>query len=405
MATTYTSDRDFDVQVLEDAVRGHFAGKNALVGTQLQQSGAVIINDSLPAGRESLHNEITIPYFGTIGDFVANGESSAAVPVALKSTHEKATLARYSLAFEVSRWAQRSGPSDMDPYAECAAQIAMSAQRKIDELCVTEAATTPLVRDVYSASVPVYLDWDALVDSQALWGDEQDEIAGLVVHSHVEKGLRKLKDDNGRPLIVDNFANGRRVSMFGGLPVTVSDRVPLTDSSMGAVTEDGTTPPDVTLSGTPLGAWDLRIKIPVGGTRGTATFQFSTDGGNTWSASILTAASVELIDTASDSLVGMNGRTGITAAFAAGTYATDNTYRSMALLKATSLIIQRSALVFWYNRAAMSLETDKDILKHSDVAAMHLYGMAHLYRRRRNGYRPGVVAIKTNVPGYTGVIS
>lgn len=397
MAATTTDSRDFDVQILEETVRGHFSGKNALMGSILTSQGAVIVKGDMGMGRDFIGNEITIPYHGVIGDFSDNPEDTAITPVALRSTHEKATVGRSSLAFEVSRWARNSGPDD--PYEECARQIEVAATREFDRLCITAAAATPLVSDVYSASSPVYLDWDAIVDGRAKFGDEQDGIVGMVVHSRVEAGMRKLRDSVGRPLLIDSQMNGE-ITRFCGVPVLVSDRVPLEGSSMSTVVEAGTTPPDVTLTGTPLGAFNLRIKIIVTGARGTFTFQFSTDGGQTWSGTILSAASVPLIDPAADSTVGVNGRTGLTAAFEDAAAAANNTWESNAILKATSLVMQRGAMTLWYNRAAMGLETDKDILKHNDVAAMHLYRVAHLYRRRNGGSRPGVVAIKHNVQGF-----
>lgn len=402
MAATTTDSRDFDVQILEETVRGHFAGKNAFMGSILASQGAIAINDSLPVGREFIGNEITVPYFGVIGDFVDNPEDTAVTPVALKSTNERATIGRSSLAFEVTKWARNSGPTDADPYVECAAQIEIAAQRRMDALCITAGAATPLVSDVYSASVPVYMSWDNVVDARAQWGDESDDIVAMVVHSRVEAGLRKLRDTNGRPLLLDSLSNGSKVTYMAGTPLVVSDRCPLDASSMGTVTEAGASVGGVGFTGTPSGAWDVRIRIIAGGARGTATFQFSTDGGNTYSATMTTAATVVLTDTASDSLVGNNGLTGLTATFGVATYNVLSVYSSKALLKATSLVLQRGAMAFYYNRAAMSLETDKDILKHNEVAAMHIYGVAHRYRRRRNGKLPGVVALKTNVPGFIG---
>lgn len=400
MATTTTDSRDFDVQVLEDTVRGHFAGKNALMGSVLASQGAIIVRDSMRADRDFIGNEITVPYFGTLGDFQNNPEDTAITPSVLKSTHEKATVGRSSLAFEVSYWARHSGPADGDPYEECARQIEIAAIREMDKLCITAAAGTPLVKDVYSSNSPTFLDWDLIVDGQALWGDEQDDIVAMVVHSRVEAGLRKLRDSVGRPLLLDGMISGRTVSMFNGRPVLVSDRVPLTGSTMGTVVETGASVGNVGLTGTPIGPWDLKIDITTGGSRGTAKFKFSTDGGNTWSEELTTAATVDLIDPAADSLVGMNGQTGLTATFGVATYNDASVYSSKAVLKATSLILQRGALCFWYNRNAMGLETDRDILKHNDVAAMHMYRVAHRYRRRAGGSKPGVVALKHNVPGF-----
>ena len=403
MAATTTDSRDFDVQILEETVRGEFAGKNALMDSPLVSGGAVIVEDSMPRGREDIGNEITVPYFGVVGEFADNPEDTAITPQALRMTNEKATVGRSSLAFEVTRWARHSGPLDADPYTECSGQIQQAAKREMDRLMVTAAAGTPLELDQHSATSPVERAWEVIVDGRAMWEDEQDGIVGMVVHSRVEAGLRKLRDANGRPLLLDNMLNDK-ITRFCGVPVLVSNRVPLTASVMSPLimNEAGTTPPNLTLSGTPSGAWDLRLKITLAGARGTFKFQFSTDGGGTWSGDLLSAASVPLIDPAADSLVGVNGTTGLTVAIENAAAALDNTYNSKALLKATSLILQSGAMTFWYSRANMGLETDKDILKHNDVAAMHMYRVAHMYRRRRGGTKPGVVALKHNVPGFAG---
>ena len=50
-------------------------------------------------------------------------------------------------------------------------------------LTVAEAATTPLVLDKYSATVPQYLDWNYIVDGRAKWSDEQDGIVGMCIGS------------------------------------------------------------------------------------------------------------------------------------------------------------------------------------------------------------------------------
>lgn len=87
---------------------------------------------------------------------------------------------------------------------------------------------------------------------------------------------------------------------------------------MTAVTSAGTTPPTVTLSGTPNGAHDVRIEITAGGALATAVFRWSINGGSTWTSTVTTAASVVLTGS------------GLTAAFAAGTYATNNVYTAHA---------------------------------------------------------------------------
>lgn len=82
------------------------------------------------------------------------------------------------------------------------------------------------------------------------------------------------------------------------------------------VTALGSAPPTVSLSGTPAGYYDLRIEITTGGTVGVAVFRWSKDGGASWTSTVTTAATVAL------------GTTGLTAAFSAGTYATDHVYQA-----------------------------------------------------------------------------
>jgi hypothetical protein len=90
-------------------------------------------------------------------------------------------------------------------------------------------------------------------------------------------------------------------------------------STMTPVIAIGTSPPTVTLSGTPSSTpMTIMIDIIAGGALGDATFSWSADGGVSWSAVIVTAASVVL------------GATGLTANFASGTYSANNFYESSA---------------------------------------------------------------------------
>lgn len=401
----------FNPQVMTDTVRGAFRAKNAFVGSDLVALGIASVNGSMPRGGPSaIGQTIEVPYFGVIGEFADNSEGTAVTPTAFGQGYEQGTIKRQSLAFEVSRWAQGNAavdPAVGDPYMEAADQIRMAAQRAIDaQLVAAAAASGVYTKTTYSATTPKFLDYDTVVDAGANgFGDEGTGEMALLVHSRTQADLMKLKDSTGRHLLVMNETEGGQVMRFNGKRVVVSDKAPLTSSSMGSVTSSGTSPPVATLTGTPLGAWDLQIDCNLGGAHTTATFRFSVDGGNTWSETITTlgvGVATPLIDTAKDSLVGLNGKTGISVAFAAGTFNADNLWTSTALLQATSMLLRPGALVFWYASEHLGLETDKDIMKHTDLAAMHLYGVAHRYRRARGGSYPGVTLIKHNVSGYTG---
>lgn len=396
MARTTSSDILIP-EIFTDAVQAAFANKNAFMGSALAAAGAVVINDTFNGERDSVGNQVEVPYFSTLGDFVPNADGSAVVPSKISQTSEKATVSRDSLAFEVTRWGQNSKGGDA--YAEAASQVVMSATRAMDARVIAAAAAAGgLANDVYSSGSPVYLTYDLMVDSKMAWGEDQDDVAAIVTTSRGFADMLKIKDSTNMPLLTT--PRDGEWPTFLGMKVAISDRLPTTGSSMGAVTSGGTSPPVVTVSGTPTSfPSKLRIVMTLGGTLGVAKFKFSVDGGSTFSAEMTTGASVLLTDTAIDSLVGNNGTTGITAAFAAGTYNLDNTYSSNASLKARTMLVKKGALAFWYNRNALTLQTDRDILADSSLGAMHLYAAALRYRRRPGTglTKPGVVVISHNV--------
>ncbi len=408
MPTTIKSD-NYQPEILEDAIQGEFAQKTAFMGSRLSSLGVVVVDGSMPEGGEdAIGNEITVPYFGTLGEFEQNDDGNSVTPKKLVGTSEKATIVRDSLAFSVSRWARgmsRVNSALIDPYTESARQALAAAERAMDKRLIAAASAAGVyVKDVYSSGAPTTLDWNLCVDAKFDgWGDEQDDIAAILVHSQVHKDLMKLKDTTGRPLLLSSQGEGGPLDKFCGVPVCVSDRVPVTGSTMTTPVSSGTTPPVLTITGAPLGAFRLQIDCVLGGAHATAKYRFSTDGGNIWSADITTlgvGVAQELTDTAADSRVGVNGKTGLSVAFAAGTFNADNLWTSNASLKVMSMLLKRRSLAFWYSRKHLALETDKDIWKHSDEGALHLYAAAHRYRRIAGGTKPGVVQIVHNTSGF-----
>ncbi len=90
--------------------------------------------------------------------------------------------------------------------------------------------------------------------------------------------------------------------------------------AMGAVTSAGTTPPTITLTGTPNRYINLKVICTTLGARGTAVIKYSLDGGKTYSAAVTTAATMLM----SDPVTGLT--TGVTLAYASATAATDNVW-------------------------------------------------------------------------------
>jgi len=410
MAVTETGDI-FVPEILTDHVQGAIRDKNALMGSTLVSSGAIFVNGAMPkSGPGVIGTTVRMPYFGTIPAFTNNAEGSSATPQEIKSHYEDATVARSSLAFEASRWSQGAGAiTGMDPYDEATRQIVVQAVRRMDALMVAAGQGSSLVEDLYSATVPRYLTYaDVALAKARKMGDEQDGIVAMVCHSLVVGDLASTLDATGRPILT--MPENGTVPRLAGVPILISDSMPLTGSSMGTLTLDagGTGSATFALTGTPLGPWDLVIKCILGGECATATIQFSTDGGNTYSETLTTAATgvpLALTDTATDSLVGKNGATGVSVAFTNGAgadFVVTDTYSATANLCCESQIWTKGAGAFWFNAAAMELHTEKDILEDTDIAAMHLYGAPHVYRRRAGGTRPGVVRIKNNVSHFVG---
>jgi hypothetical protein len=424
MAKT-TKDDMLDPQILLDAIRGQLRNKKAFMGSILVSQGAVLVSPGMPkGGAGAIGKKIDIPYFGRLGKFVNNPDGSAITPTKLGQALEQATIARGSLASETTAWAE--GLADVDPNLgdpedEAARQIMEEAEDYMDAAMVTEFKTSPLALNFFSATDPVYGSWDRTVQGKTLWGDQQDGIVAMVAHSQSVADMATEKNGHGDAILALKEGPGGTMT-YNGIPLLVSDNVPLDGSSMLTPMVESVSQPDVTLAGTPSGPWKLVIKIIVGGASdGTAKFAFSTDGGNQWSATYTvpngggpivlddsTTSAVADIngERPDDTLVGKEGRTGITATFTNGTYTLNATFKSIANLCVTDMILQKGAGGFWYNAQRLGLKDDDDILADSTIIAAHLYHAAKLYRRRRGpGTRPGCVLLKKNVRGFTGVVN
>ena len=403
MAVTIKTDV-VDFEILTNTIQGQFAHRNALLNSVLTQSGAIAVEPTFPGqGADVIGQLVTVPYFGTLPAFVNNPDGSSITPAKIAMGSGLAPVSRSSLAFQASAWARASATED--PYGEMARQAEEQAQRRIEELIIEAAAGSELLVDLTSDATDV-LTYDHVVYAMTeAFGQDFMAAVAMAAHPLTLAGLATLKDSAGNYLLTSP-QNGSVQRLFN-IPVIGSPRTPKTGSVMGAVTPSGTAPPTATLTGTPLDAFkQLVLKCVLAGDHETATFRFSTNGGMTWSADIVTPAvgtPLELRDTATDSLVGVNGETGISVTFAAGTFSADNEWRSVPNFTVETQVYLPGAGAFWYNRDALELLTDKDILAHTEIAALHLYGVAHCYRRRLGGHTPGVLRIRHKVKGYRGV--
>lgn len=304
MAVTKRSDLIVP-EVLEDAIRGEFAGAKALYG-----SGASFVTPRGFPSNARGGDKITIPYFGTIGEFedLANNEGGsgavpALTPAKITMTDEEATVQHSGKAFEITNWSQLAAVY-ADPYAEAARQMREGLERMADAKLLAQANTSTLVHDIYSSTNAAGSEpeWDELLEARFKFGDEQNDIALMVMHSDVVLRLLQQADTQGRPIWQDVLKSGGLPAEVLGVPVKMSDRA---------------------------------TKTPEAGGASTAT-------------------------------------------------------------RYDTLIIKRNALAFWFSGNEPSVQTDRDILADTDVAAIHVYYAAHRYSRVAGGTTTGVVKFRHN---------
>lgn len=364
---TNTKANYFYPEIFEDAIRGAWPDLKALHGT-----GAAVVNMSMPWGDDRVGEVVKVPYFGSLGeleDVETDGDSLT--PARLSQSVEEARVRHSGKAFEITKW---GADAIGDPYEEATRQMLQATERRIDRALIEQAMTTPLVKDGLAST----FTYDLMVDGLSLFGDDLDDVALLGVSSKTLGDLYKLKDAFERPLLTDPIAGGLR--QFLGVPVVVSDR--LASSAFGSVTATGTTPPDITVTGEPTSAgYRFVIQCTKAGARGTSEIKWSSDGGISFSDPIVTAATMVL------------GETGATIEIDAGAMSVNNKWTFESAGTHTSLLCKRGSLVAWLN-GSPAIDDDKDILKNSKMAAVHIYWIAHRYKRLPGSTRPGIVALK-----------
>lgn len=147
--------------------------------------------------------------------------------------------------------------------------------------------------------------------NQAIVGTAASGTANSVV---AISDLKTLKSTFGSGPLVEAAAHALVIS---GGPVYCVKVAATNNGSNTSVTRTGTGPdPGVTVSGNPLDDYNVIVKIITGGARSTATFKISFDGGDTYSEEYVSAASVAT----------WASETGLTLAFAVGTYVAADTY-------------------------------------------------------------------------------
>ncbi len=143
-----------------------------------------------------------------------------------------------------------------------------------------------------------------------LVGSSSTGTAGFYLYQGTD--TQQVYDDLGDGILPNQVA--KHLLRSGGKPTLALKVAPSTAGSSSAITRsNGTVGPLPTLTLTPNDQYENVLVIGTGGAVGTATFTYSTDGGNTYSEELATAATYLL-------------PTGVTVNFTAGTYVAGETY-------------------------------------------------------------------------------
>jgi hypothetical protein len=221
MANTTRSNL-FVPQILQDAISTGFVGAKALFGTD-----AAILNGTLPEEKRG-GDTVTIPYFAAFGASQDTAEGTPLVPAQLTMSNETAAVFHTGNAITLTRWAEMAA-AFADPYKAASEMILETIVRRWDQSLIDTAVNAtglPASQkiDVWNATTPVTINYSTFVDAKLAFGDEQSDIAALVVHSKVLGDAYKLMDSYGRPLLIESPSQGG-LPQFLGVPLIVSDRM------------------------------------------------------------------------------------------------------------------------------------------------------------------------------------
>ena len=110
-----------------------------------------------------------------------------------------------------------------------------------------------------------------------------------------------------------------------------------------AMASSGTTPPPVFLSGTSVLAQpsDLQVQITTLGPLGTAVYRWSQDGGATWTTGLQTSAQVLPL-----------GQTGLSVSFSPGTYAVNDAYQGQGIATSSRVVAAGTGLTLGFAAGA-----------------------------------------------------
>ena len=219
MSTTQRSDLILPDVLAEEFSKG-IAGMNALYG-----SGVFTLNPGLQAGKDQEGQDVTVPYFESIGKAQQVPVSGALTPKKLTMSSETATVIHLGDAVSTSGWAKRAKSQGRDVNEVAAEQLVAGFKAKVDDLMadslIARGVSSSMLVDGSGHTFGV----SDIVDTQKKFGDELASNGGIrlwVMQSKPYWDAATLSDSTGRPLLVP--VAGDDLMRIGNKPVMMSDR-------------------------------------------------------------------------------------------------------------------------------------------------------------------------------------
>ncbi len=219
MSTTQRSDLILPSILAEEFSKG-------IAGMQpLQGSGVFTVNPGLQAGQSEVGNDVTVPYFESIGKAQQVPTGGALTPKKLSMSSESATVIHLGDAVSVNGWAARAKQTGRDQYDIAREQLLAGFRAKLEDLMIDSLVARAVAKSmIYDGSGATVSTTD-IVEGQKVFGDELASNGGIrlwVMNSKPYWDLASLVDTTNRPLMVN--VPGEELARFGGKPVMMSDR-------------------------------------------------------------------------------------------------------------------------------------------------------------------------------------
>lgn len=219
MSTTQRSDLVLPSILAEEFSKG-IAGMEVLNG-----SGVFTINPGLQAGVNEVGNNVTVPYFESIGKAQSVPAGGALTPKKLTMSSETATVLHIGDAVSVAGWSKKAKQTGRDLYEVATEQLLAGFRAKVEDVMIDSIAARAVAASMVYDGSSAIVSSTCLAEGQKVFGDELMSNGGIrlwVMNSKPYWDLAGLADSTGRPLMVQ--VPGEELLRLGGKPVMLSDR-------------------------------------------------------------------------------------------------------------------------------------------------------------------------------------